>query len=327
MTCRDFVIDKLDEFVDDELPTSERQEVESHIHSCKDCLNWLKNYKATVGLLEALGKDAQLTDPMPDGLEEKLKTIMEMSYNPEKEEAGKKDQKSLVGYSIKSEPLHKPKLYASYFANCPRDATGHCLPKGQSVGRNNSDGTGLKQSQLAKAGGTGEPQGGNTFVHAKNVIRHFREEVDKLKDKKYVKDIGKAVGFLRGLTRKFTGSIIKRYGKTGGMTILATGQALGWGSFVVSSAAGVPLYIPGSTILGSLPAVVLAEAILQLKKNLVSGVKALELSPSDADKVWREFQMELVEAYQKWLEENSEIVDELEGKKEKPKTDEKKKLN
>ena len=63
------------------------------------------------------------------------------------------------------------------------------------------------------------------------------------------------VGKLKGQYQKLAG----RYGPGWAMAIMGSGQAVGWGTTAVGAAMGVPLVIPGLSILGSLPAIGLAE--------------------------------------------------------------------
>ncbi len=103
------------------------------------------------------------------------------------------------------------------------------------------------------------------------------------------RDVGNGIDSLASYSKnkgiQYYKFLEQRYGKTQAKLILASGQAVGWGITAVSSALGNPLYIPGSTFFGQLPAVGVAELALQTKRGIgkllgKSGVPAL-LTPGE----------------------------------------------
>lgn len=64
---------------------------------------------------------------------------------------------------------------------------------------------------------------------------------------------------------KLYNALEKRYGKKTAVACLAFGQSLGWGASVAGAAVGVPVWLPGSTIWGALPAVAIAEVYKQVR--------------------------------------------------------------
>ncbi len=186
----------------------------------------------------------------------------------------------------------KPPTVGSFFGRCKRDEGGQCLPEGQSG-----------ESAPGETSSANYPHSfTETFDRAKDTVGKFKVQLDSIRDPKLVNDVKESLNFVRKLTKKFTDKVMTRYGKVGGLAVLTSGQAVGWGVFAVSTASGVPLYIPGSTILGSLPGVAVAEAILQLRKHLTHHEKSLELSEEEAKRIWHFIQQEIKEEYEKYLE-------------------------
>ncbi len=64
----------------------------------------------------------------------------------------------------------------------------------------------------------------------------------------------------------------ERYGKTAAIAIVASAQVIGWGAFGVGLATGIPLYLPGVSVWGSVPATAVAETVMQVSR----GAKAVK---------------------------------------------------
>jgi hypothetical protein len=73
---------------------------------------------------------------------------------------------------------------------------------------------------------------------------------------------------LTAVTKAFYGKLEARYGRRQAIAIMGAGQALAWGATAAGAVAGVPIWLPGSSLWGSLPAVALAEGYLQAKRLL-----------------------------------------------------------
>jgi predicted double-glycine peptidase len=95
----------------------------------------------------------------------------------------------------------------------------------------------------------------------------FKKQYEKVRDKPVAKQVDKALSFSRKLTAKLFAKLEVRYGRKTAVAIMLSAQGLGWGALGVGAAFGVPLYLPGASIWGAVPAVALAEAVHQLKRG------------------------------------------------------------
>ncbi|QOV89543.1 anti-sigma factor family protein [Humisphaera borealis] len=68
MTCRE-LIDFLEEYVDGNLPSTQREVFEEHIDECLDCKNYLDSYRKTIHLSRKSFEGAEfVTSEVPEGL-------------------------------------------------------------------------------------------------------------------------------------------------------------------------------------------------------------------------------------------------------------------
>ncbi|HEY8121701.1 MAG TPA: zf-HC2 domain-containing protein [Myxococcota bacterium] len=68
MNCREFT-DFLMAYLDGELPESERDSFDFHLHGCQSCVNYMETYQAAVRLGKAAcSEDASLPDDVPEAL-------------------------------------------------------------------------------------------------------------------------------------------------------------------------------------------------------------------------------------------------------------------
>lgn len=152
------------------------------------------------------------------------------------------------------------------------------------------------------------------FGKAKKAYTDFKEKLDKITDVPLLKQVKGVMGFVGGLTTKFTGKVMERYGKAGGVAVLSTGQIIGWGAFYGGIATmGVPLWLPGASIWGSLPGAAVAEVTMKIARSVRgSGEhKSLEeMSPKLAAKLWKQFLSELAKEYVAKLREEGVIPQE-----------------
>lgn len=133
-------------------------------------------------------------------------------------------------------------LNDEFFASCERDEGGHCLPGG------------------------GGGSGGEGDKEASGAIEKFKELYGEFKDTAVGERVDQAMSFMKDKTKALYDKLEKRYGKTQAIAIMGSAQVLGWGAFGVGAAVGVPVYLPGVSIWGSVPAAALAETYLQAKK-------------------------------------------------------------
>lgn len=66
LTCRE-LIDFLSAYLADELPAESRVVFERHLSLCRDCVNYLENFRATVQSAKAACSDPGLQN-VPEGL-------------------------------------------------------------------------------------------------------------------------------------------------------------------------------------------------------------------------------------------------------------------
>jgi anti-sigma factor RsiW len=69
MTCKEF-IGFLHEYLEGELPASERALFEEHLALCVSCVNYLSNYRDTMRLAKASVRESD--EPVPDEVPEEL---------------------------------------------------------------------------------------------------------------------------------------------------------------------------------------------------------------------------------------------------------------
>jgi len=69
LTCRE-VSDFLLAWLEGDLPEAERAAFRRHLFWCRDCVNYVDNYRETVRLAQSLGEAGpeELPEPIPDDL-------------------------------------------------------------------------------------------------------------------------------------------------------------------------------------------------------------------------------------------------------------------
>lgn len=73
ITCRELIAFLL-EYIAGELPPERQEEFERHLSVCPQCVQYLKNYKATVAMAKAAENEPQI--PMVDVVEDVLAAVM-----------------------------------------------------------------------------------------------------------------------------------------------------------------------------------------------------------------------------------------------------------
>jgi len=141
------------------------------------------------------------------------------------------------------------------------------------------------------------------YAKAKQIVAAYTQALDEATDVLVIREAKQISAKLKNLTQAFATKVTDRYGRVGGVCVLASGQMLGWGTFAAGSAMGVPLWLPGSSIWGSLPGAAVAEVLLQTTR-MVRGGKALtpaddtrKLTPELAERLWNEFIADLMPVY------------------------------
>jgi hypothetical protein len=116
--------------------------------------------------------------------------------------------------------------------------------------------------------------------------------------KKAFAKAGAAGKALKAKTQEKYKAMEARYGRKTALAIFASGQAFGWGLMGVGQlTAGVPLYIPGSTYLGMLPAIAIAELHYRIKHRLAEGAEA-ELSQHEIDELGQQLYQEIADHWE-----------------------------
>lgn len=208
----------------------------------------------------------------PTGVSE----ISQLPYYQRKPEHFRKKRRTTNRGWTKSFPGFHGK--ASYFATCERDETGHCKPQG---------GGGSAQTSSPSAGdkqASSLPQTQRGFRKLLNKAREkvasFRNKLDNVTNVPVAKQVKHVLGKVKQQASKLKDKLTARYGPRQARLILLSGMGFDLGVTGITAALGAPLVVPGMSLLGSIPAVVLAEAAFQLGKL---GSKALPQSLSDAD--------------------------------------------
>lgn len=152
---------------------------------------------------------------------------------------------------------------------------------------------------------------------AKAIVAKVNSVINRVTDVPVLRQIKAASAFMKEKTGQVFKRLEGRYGKTTAIAIMASGQAVGWGALGVGATVGVPLILPGSSLWGALPAVAVAETVLQAKRGAIKiggGVKralskltsakpvtnAADLSPEEIGKLGQEVWIELKTAFDKY---------------------------
>jgi peptidase C39-like protein len=151
---------------------------------------------------------------------------------------------------------------------------------------------------------------------AQGTLTKFKAALSKVTDAPVLKQVKQLGGVLKKKAQKFYKALEGRYGPTQAKLIMASGTALDLGVTGLSALHGVPLYIPGMSILGSLPAVAMAETYLQAKKLFSSRESEGEppvLSPKEIAAESRRLVSELLGAHVEYLKANGLATFEAQG--------------
>lgn len=102
-----------------------------------------------------------------------------------------------------------------------------------------------------------------------------------LQPREVLEKLGAAGKWMKAQTQKLYVRLEARYGRKQALAIMAAGQAVGWGATAAGAAFGVPVWLPGSTLWGSLPFAALAEVHLQARKMLSRNRATKELTEEE----------------------------------------------
>lgn len=106
---------------------------------------------------------------------------------------------------------------------------------------------------------------------AKAVLSAFQQAYAKVMNRPVLRQVKAAGDAMTAQSKKLYAGLEQRYGRKTAVAVLASAQVIGWGALGVGAAIGVPLYLPGVSLWGSIPAAALAETYLQVTR----GAKAL----------------------------------------------------
>lgn len=142
---------------------------------------------------------------------------------------------------------------------------------------------------------------------AKAVLSKFNAGIDKVTDRKGLRWIQKVKDFNIKMSVKLYTGMEKRYGPKTAFAIATSAQVLGWGALGVGAVIGVPLYLPGVSFWGTIPAAALAETYLQASNGIrmIAG-KSLdeELPQEEIDRLAKEYMQQLQAAFAEYVDAN-----------------------
>lgn len=134
-------------------------------------------------------------------------------------------------------------------------------------------------------------------------LDQFKERLSAISNAPVVRHVKAAAGVMRAAAAKFHQKLVDRYGQKAAATIMAAGVAADLAVTGGSALAGIPVYVPGLSILGSLPAVAVAEVCLQARRAVgkseegMTGEEALQAFQAD---VWEPLTAE----FDRWVNDN-----------------------
>ena len=174
------------------------------------------------------------------------------------------------------------------FSAFAEDAEGHDHGVDGKFVTKGGGGTAIKDKPLSSHPGAVVELHEKAEGAARKRLARFKAQFGKITDVPVAKQVKAGLNWCKEKTGQFYNLLEKRYGRPTAIACLATGQAAGWATTIAGAVAGVPIVIPGLSILGSLPAVAAAEIYLQLRG------KHSEDQPVDMAKV-----KSLAEAFEK----------------------------
>jgi hypothetical protein len=198
-----------------------------------------------------------------------------------------------------------------------------------------SKGTGQQQQAPTipvKSGMKDVPKSGfikKAFKTARNIVRSFNAKLDALKNEvgwlPVIKQVNAASAFTKRVTQAFYKGLETRYGRKVAISIMASGQALGWAAMAKG------IYLPLVSVWGSIPAAGVAEIMLQAAKGAKAFKKASSVAfnasiptfnadvivangvevpviggPIDIDALAQQMIKTIGNAYLKWIEDNKD---------------------
>lgn len=195
-------------------------------------------------------------------------------------------------------------------------------PETKTLGEKDAGG---KAANAAEKG----PDHPETQKTTQTITSKFAESLDKIKNApgavaKVKEGLAASKDAYNGLKDK----LVERYGIKGAGLIIASGQGIAWAGHAAAWAAGVPLYIPGSGILGMIPAVAIAEGVRAMRSRKTPAAAMLymaatkELTPAEIEKAAKQFVGDMNAAHTGWIKANhAELTKAFKGQKDDDKSD------
>lgn len=162
--------------------------------------------------------------------------------------------------------------------------------------------------------GSGGGSSAGTSIHqravsgAKKTLAKFKEAYAKIKSAPVLKQVDAAGGHMKATTKKLYSKLEGRYGRKTALAIMASGSALDWGTVGAGAAMGIPLWLPGASIWGTLPGVALAETYLQIRKGAGRLLSKGEMSGAELKRLGKQFAENLMAAYGKYLADHEDEI-------------------
>jgi predicted double-glycine peptidase len=151
------------------------------------------------------------------------------------------------------------------FSAFAEDAEGHDHGVDGKFVTKGGDGTSIKNKPFSSHPGAVVELHEKAEGVARKRLDQFKAQFSKITDVPVAKQVKAGLNWCKEKTGQFYNLLEKRYGRPTAIACLATGQAAGWATTIAGAVSGVPIVIPGLSILGSLPAVAAAEIYLQLR--------------------------------------------------------------
>lgn len=146
-------------------------------------------------------------------------------------------------------------------------------------------------------------------------VSAFQKALQAIDSVPVVNWITGALGWVKDRTVAFYGFLKERYGPRQAVAIMGSGQLAGWATTGIGLAMGVPLVIPGLSIVASIPAMAAAEVYRQVRgaqkggeaepgKTAMSSVPDAAPDPDEVRRAAQEFADKLTGEFVEWLKAN-----------------------
>lgn len=109
---------------------------------------------------------------------------------------------------------------------------------------------------------------------AEATMGKFRTALKALGNNAAAAWVKSALGWVKDKTVQFYNMLEKRYGKKQAIAVFASGQVFSWSATGIGAMMGIPLVVPGMSVVASIPAMALAETYYQIRGKHVKSAAA-----------------------------------------------------